>query len=290
MRFLKFWGTRGSCPVSGPQFSKFGGNTACLEIRYDKCHFIIDAGTGILPLGVELDRNPQEKIQIFLGHPHLDHLIGFPFFEPAFRKDQEIAFWLPAKTEKNGKDLLTQFLAPEIFPGGFEQIKALLRFFPAFEEIPVQMEDVTLHFCQVCHPGITYGFKIVTPNETIGYVTDHEFLKGYFGPFHEIPPSLLAKEEKVISFFRGVDLLIHEAQFSAQEYQEKKGWGHSSLSNVLALIKAAQIKKWFVVHHDPKHTDADLEHCEEIAKKMLFEAGLPCEVQWIPDGYVHKLN
>ncbi|MDE3055549.1 MAG: MBL fold metallo-hydrolase [Verrucomicrobiota bacterium] len=268
--------------MSGPQYVEYGGNTPCLEVAYDDTYFLIDAGTGIRPLGEQFRKNIGKEIQIFLSHPHLDHLIGLPFFAPAFQKETQIAIWLPAQMAKSGKTLLTQFLSSEVFPGGFEQIQALLRFYPAFEEIPIQMGEVSLHFCQIAHPGVTYGFKIITPKQKIGYITDHEFLRGYCGPWDSPPPHLLEREAKTIHFFSDLDLLIHEAQFSAEEYKTKIGWGHSSLPNTLAFLKATRTPQLLVTHHDPSHSDADLHALQQEANRMLEGTGF--SARWIRDG------
>src|SRR5436309_1359666 len=122
-KLLKFWGTRGSCPVSGPSFAKYGGNTSCLEICYEDAHLIIDAGTGIRPLGEQL-LNARDEIQLFIGHPHWDHVIGFPFFDPLYQHDQKIAVWLPEKTPKSGRELFDELLSFDFFPIGLNQIKA----------------------------------------------------------------------------------------------------------------------------------------------------------------------
>ncbi len=286
--YLKFWGTRGSCPISGPSFAKYGGNTPCLEVRYGDAHLIIDAGTGIRPLGKTL-LGMNDEIQLFLGHLHWDHVIGLPFFAPLYQPDQKIALWLPDKTPKSGPELLSEFFSFHFFPIGLKQIKAQLRFCSSVENAPVRIGSLMLHFHQVRHPGVAYGFKIETPHQMIGYATDNEFLKGHHGTLNEIPQNLLAAEQSLIQFFSGCDLLIHEAQYSSDEYKQKAGWGHSSLFNAIALIHEARVGKWLVVHHDPDHSDAELDQFARLAARILKEHRIPCEAEWIGDGHTIPL-
>lgn len=281
MRYLNFLGTRGSCPVSGKEFQKYGGNSSCLEVVYDDTSFIIDAGTGIFHLNSKFLKN-QEEIHLFLGHFHLDHLIGLPFFTPVFEKERLIHFWLPAKNQETGKDLLDHFFSSQFFPGGLDQMKANFRFLPAFEDIPVKMKELSIHFCQMQHPGLTYGFKIITPHQTIGYATDNEFMK--------IEDKLSLQDQKIIDFFQGTDLLIHEAQFFDEEYLEKQGWGHSSISKALHLVRKINPKKWLVVHHDPNHDDATLDAMEKIAKTKAQEMGFQGSIAWIFDHHIETLQ
>ncbi|MBX7067710.1 MAG: MBL fold metallo-hydrolase [Parachlamydiales bacterium] len=273
-KHLKFWGTRGSCPVSGPEYIHFGGNTPCLELQYDDQFLIFDAGTGIRPLGHSLCNEIMcsvRKIDLFLSHFHWDHILGFPFFEPIYRNGTEITIWAPKGNGRTGRDLFGQLLAKEFFPVHLNQIQAKLEFKIIESNVPVSMGPLTLDFCSTHHPGHTLCFKIKTPEETIGYVTDNE---------------IDGDQEKLIEFHKGVDLFIHEAQYTPKEYAVKQGWGHSSLEKALDLIKKVRPGKWIVTHHDPSHTDADLRALEKIAKA----SPLPCPVEWIGDGHVIPLK
>ncbi|PIS02472.1 MAG: hypothetical protein COT85_05610 [Chlamydiae bacterium CG10_big_fil_rev_8_21_14_0_10_42_34] len=263
-RYLKFWGTRGSCSVCGPQFSHFGGNTVCLEVQYDDTLIIIDAGTGIRPLGHTIHN--KKKIDLFLGHTHWDHIIGFPFFEPLYKKNTEINIWAPQGKGRSCKELFTEMLSKEFFPIHLEQLQARLEFKTIYEKTPIQIGPITLDFHATSHPGVTYCFKIKTPNETISYVTDNEIPK--------------TPQKSLIEFHKGADILIHEAQYSAKEYTEKGGWGHSPLEEVITLVNEIQPKRWIVTHHDPNHTDAELFDLEKHARSQK----LPCPVEWIADG------
>jgi phosphoribosyl 1,2-cyclic phosphodiesterase len=267
---LKFWGTRGSCAVSGPEYQRFGGNTCCVELDYQNEHLIIDAGTGIRPLGLEM--RDAKKIDLFLTHFHWDHILGFPFFEPVYEKDTEITIWTPhGKDDRDAKAIFEQLLAKELFPIHLDQIRATLKFKIIREGEPVKRGPLILDFCHTHHTTLTYSFKIKTPYQTIGYVSDNEVD--------------VAKQQELINFHKGCDIFIHEAQYSKSEYDRKKGWGHACLSEVTELVKAIRPGKWLVIHHDPEHTDADLFALEKVARA----SDLPCPVEWIGDGHTIDL-
>lgn len=281
--YLKFWGTRGSCPVSGPQYAKFGGNTSCLEVRYGKQHLIIDAGTGIRPLGEEL-LNLNEPFHLLLSHTHWDHINGFPFFEPLYSANSEIKIWSPSEKEKSCRQVFDTLLREEFFPVSLDELKAKLHFFPIDEKAPIHIGPLTIHFHKTHHPSSAFCFKIQTPRQTIGYATDNEIFKGYHGEIASAP-----KDVSLAQFFTGCDLLIHEAQYFPEEYRQKEGWGHSSLPNAIALIQQAKIKHWMIVHHDPKHTDEDLYRLAALAQKLLEANQIPCKSEWIGDGHIVPL-
>lgn len=269
-KILKFWGTRGSCPVSGPEYSHFGGNTPSLEIRYDHCLAIIDAGTGIRPLGATLKN--EKKIDLFLSHFHWDHIMGFPFFEPIYQKGVQIAIWAPHANGRAARDLFDQLLAGEFFPIHLGEIQAEIEFRTIEERKPVQLGPLEFDFHQINHPGHTLCFKIKTPKQMIGYVTDNE-IDG-------------KKQDRLIDFLQGAELLVHEAQYFSEEYEKKKGWGHSSLQKAIDFVNEVRPEKWLVTHHDPNHTDADLRALEKIARSR----DLLCPVEWIGDGHVIDLQ
>lgn len=267
--FLKFWGTRGSCPVSGLEYSHFGGNTACLEVHYEDTCLIIDAGTGIRPLGLTLKN--QKKIDLFLSHMHWDHIIGLPFFDPLYRKETEITIWAPQGAGRSCRELIDQLLAKEFFPICLDGIEAHLTFKIIQEKHPVHLGPITLDFHRTIHPGEAYCFKIITPHQTIGYATDNEL--------H------LDKQQHLISFFKRCDYLIHEAQYTPEEYIRKTGWGHSSVPSAIAFVEKVQPAHWLVAHHDPEHTDNQLQELQTRTRSALS-----CPVEWIGDGHVLPLK
>jgi ribonuclease BN (tRNA processing enzyme) len=255
--------------VSGPEYIHYGGNTPCLELVYDDIRLIFDAGTGIRPLGKLLHKENIKKIDLFLSHTHWDHILGFPFFEPIFHSDVEIAIWAPQGKGRPCHDLFDEVLASEFFPLHLSELRAKLQFHAIDVHTPVQKGPVTLSFHPVHHPGVTLGFKMKTPHQTIGYVTDNE---------------LSTKQESLVNFYKGCDLLIHEAQYLPEEYAHKKGWGHSCFMDAVDFVGKTGAKKWLVSHHDPEHTDDDLKR---IAKLTASKSSIPSE--WVRDGQMVDL-
>jgi len=264
--------------VSGKEYAKFGGNTVCLELLYDETRLIFDAGTGIRNLGESL-QGEKKTIHLFLSHAHLDHVIGFPFFAPIYDQNTEIYVWSPEENQKTCRELFHDLMNAAFFPIRLEQLQAKMHFEALDEKRTIEIGPLTLSLCKTDHPSLAYAFKIKTPHQTIGYATDNECAKGYFGPLEKAPvdPSL-------VSFFSGCDLLIHEAQYFPEEYQGKVGWGHSSITNVARLVQMTNARKWLVSHHDPKHKDQELNRLESFGKELLKQYQIPCEVSWIFDG------
>jgi ribonuclease BN (tRNA processing enzyme) len=283
-KFLKFWGTRGSCPVSGPPYAKFGGNTSCVEIRYGEAHLILDAGTGIRPLGVEMlkDAHP---VHLILSHTHWDHVIGFPFFEPLYSPDSEITIWSPSKSEEGCSQIFDDLMSEKFFPIQLSELRAKLHFFCIDEKQPIRIGPLTVHSRRAHHPSTTYCLKITTPHQTIGYASDNEMFKNYHGDLMHAPA-----DDSIVPFFTGCDLLIHEAQYFLEEYLQKVGWGHSSVSNAAALVHKARIKRWLVTHHDPKHTDDELHSLAALSQRLLTENKIPCRSEWVADGHTVFLD
>lgn len=284
--YIKFWGTRGSNPVAGAEYVRFGGNTVCLEVRHGEDLVIIDAGTGIRPLGDTIDTQKIKTLHLFLSHTHWDHVTGFPFFGPIYDPNVHIVIWSPVGFEKSTRELFTDMLAYAYFPVRLEDIKAKISFNDLRDGHPVSIGDITIDSHHAYHPGATLCFKIHVAKKTYGYATDNEMFLGN----HRNPNSVHKEDQivkvhrSIIEFFTHCDHLIHEAQYTPFEYQRRVGWGHSSISNATLLCKFAEIKEWIVTHHDPKHTDDDLLEKLQLHKDILKDCNLDCHVHMAFDG------
>ena len=289
MNYLKFWGTRGSCSVSGDQYETMGGNTCCLEINYDSHRLIIDAGTGIRPLGHVWLAEGEKHFNLFLSHTHWDHLIGFPFFEPLYQSGTIIDIWSPISAGRSCHDLFDDLLAQEFFPVRLNQIQAEIHFHTIHPRTPIQVGPITLDFHATHHPGTTYCFKIITPNQTIGYVTDNEMLYGYHGPIDQIPPTIREPYQSLIDFLAPCDILIHEAQYTPEDSRLKVGWGHSSIPNAAALLLHTKCPRWIITHHEPQHSDETIADMATQAEEFLRTFESKCKVSIAHDGLELKL-
>lgn len=284
--YLKLWGTRGSNPVAGSEYVRFGGNTLCLEVRNGDDLVIIDAGSGIRGLGHILHDHKEKRMDILLSHTHWDHLLGFPFFYPIYQQDREVHIWSPVGFEKSSKELFSDMLAYAYFPVGLDDIQSSIFFHDLRDEQVSTFGSIKISTHYSFHPGPTLCFKIEVKGKKIGYVTDNEFLMGCHLSARqaEKKDSLFDPYESLISFLKGCDTLIHEAQYTDEEYLDREGWGHSSITNASILVKKAGIKQWVITHHDPRHTDEDLlqkhEHHHSVMKQLDYE----CLIQLAYDG------
>lgn len=283
--YIKFWGTRGSNAASGVDYVHFGGNTSCLEVRHGDHLLIIDAGIGIRPLGQTIKDDLPKHIHILFSHTHWDHMVGFPFFTPIYNPKAHISIWAPIGFEKTTKQIFTEMLAYTFFPVRLDDIQAKVDFKDMKEGEPFHIGPFEVTTCYAFHAGLTLCFKIKCGKKTFGYVTDNEFLMGYHGNPNKITKNhpLLTPYKSQIEFFKGCDLLVHEAQYTPQEYLHKVGWGHSSIANAAVLLKHANVPEWIITHHDPLHTDAILFEKVALQNEILADCKVDCRTLMASD-------
>jgi CheY-like chemotaxis protein len=284
--YWRMWGTRGSIPVSGPRFARHGGNTSCLEVRAGDDLVVIDAGSGIRDLGLQLLKDGPRRVPLLIGHTHWDHIQGFPFFVPAYVPGYELDIYGASGFGKSLDQLFSGQLDSDYFPVELHDMAAKLNFHTLTEN-PLRVGGVEVYWELMNHPGATVGFRIEVAGQRIGYITDNEFLKGYLGS----PVGLTADSEivepyvRIIQFVAGVDVLILEAQYTPEEYPKKIGWGHSSLPNACLLAKLAGARRLVITHHDPMHDDDFLQTKLNLTRQVLKELDYPIEVSNGFDGY-----
>jgi ribonuclease BN (tRNA processing enzyme) len=218
--YLKLWGTRGSNPVSGAEYVRFGGNTPCLEIRNGEDLVIIDAGSGIRALGQILHDHPSKAIHVLISHTHWDHLLGFSFFYPIYQSNREIHIWSPVGFEKNTQELFADMLAHAYFPVSLDDVQASIFFHDLRDGQTLSFGSIHISTHYAFHPGPTLCFKIHVKNKIIGYVTDNEFLMDcHLDPQKsEKKEVLFTPYQNLISFLSECEILIHEAQYTDEEY------------------------------------------------------------------------
>ncbi len=286
----RLWGTRGSIPVSGPGFVRHGGNTSSLEVGYAHDRILFDAGSGIRDLGLSLLGGQPCHLHLFITHTHWDHIQGFPFFAPAFTPGYQITLYAPPNTDKDLESIFRGQLDRAYFPVQMEDMQAHLEF-KHLQGNALEIGDTRVSWEYTLHPSPTVGYKVEVGGRSLAYVPDNEFLKGYLGSPAEVgrDSQLLAIHARLIEFLSGVDVLIHEAQYTNEEYLKKIGWGHTSLSNACALIRHTGARKWVVTHHDPIHDDEFLQRKLNLTQQLLADLGCPPEVEHGHDGMVGYL-
>ncbi len=256
---VTFWGTRGSIAAPGKDTVKYGGNTTCLEVRLsDNSLIVLDAGTGIRKLGLKLVREKAEEINIFLTHPHWDHIQGFPFFMPMYRKDFHIVIHGWPTTNRKVKNVITDQMEGTYFPVDFDSLSADIEFVE-IQDLHLKYNGAKLHFLPCNHPVICHSIKIVEKGKTFVFMTDNELDANN-------PKSTW---EQFVEFCKGADLLVHDAQFTPEELKTKKGWGHSSYLRALELAEEAKVKRYIMFHHDPEHTDSFIDSMLSKAQEKI---------------------
>ena len=288
---LRFWGVRGSYAAPFKTHLGVGGNTSCVEIRSGDYLLICDAGTGIIPLGNELIQ--QDKIRemlIILTHWHWDHVCGLPFFVPAFVSDWKINFFGPGDSPKLIEEHVSAQMQAPYFPVGTETWLAETNYLTP-ENDSFQYGPMKIDFSNVHHPGITYGYKIEVNNKTIVYASDNECMfieksvKHRSNEFneeeHEIYKEMIHEEhQSELNLIQGADILIHDAQYTPDDYDKKRGWGHSCYIDTINTAIDANVKELYLFHHDPNYNDTTMEailkHSNEIIKEK--DASLICHI------------
>jgi phosphoribosyl 1,2-cyclic phosphodiesterase len=250
---VTLWGTRGSLATPDPEMTRYGGNTSCVSVAGDEgTMLVLDAGTGIRRLAATIPQGVR-RVDILLTHLHMDHIQGLGFFSPLYRPDMEVHIWGPGSTTSRLDARLMRYLSPPLFPVSLSELPALV-----FHQVPcAEFEIGEFRICSalVCHPGPTVGYRITGPrNKVLTYLPDHEPALGALR-FPSLPRAWTSGG----TLAANADLLIHDSQYSAAEYPGHCGWGHSSLDQTLSFATQAEAKRLVPFHHDPYHTDTDLD-------------------------------
>ena len=301
MLSIRFWGVRGSIPCPGQETVIYGGNTSCIEMRADERLIIIDMGTGLRPLGDWLLRNDFKKngkikAEIFSTHTHWDHIMGFPMFAPVYIKGTELRVTAPITFEnKSIKDIVEDQFSYSHWPVRAEELAAQIIYNQIKEEIIDLGGGLTVKSKYLNHPISTLGYRFEYQGKSIATVYDHEPFSNLFAADPVSPGfdkeaamegerAAAEENEKILQFIQGADVLIHDAQYSKEEYQGKRGWGHASCEHALQAAKSAGVKKLLFFHHEPAHTDSQLEQIEKIysedpdVQAIMAKEGMVVEV------------
>lgn len=261
------WGCRGSLASPGPETVRYGGNTACVEVRLDDGTLIIlDAGTGIRPLGLSLLPDAPERVHLFLSHLHLDHLEGLGFFLPVWQPGADLHIWGPPSPVRSLEQRVARYFSPPLFPVHLSEIPAHPKFHDA-PEAEFTLGSATVLAQRIAHRGPTVGWRITENGRSLAYLTDHEPAQGV--DLGSMSPEWISGYQVA----QGADVLFHDAQYTAEEYLERQAWGHSSVDHMVTFARACGVRRPLMFHHDPLHTDDDLEKMVVHAQNLWEGAG-----------------
>jgi phosphoribosyl 1,2-cyclic phosphodiesterase len=249
---VKFWGVRGSTPCANSENIRYGGNTSCVELEipgFDR-QLILDSGTGIRNLGKYYDTYSKDPVNadLFITHPHWDHIQGFPFFSPIYKKGHSLRIRMPEQYRGGTKEILAGHLTKTFFPVTLGMFDADLEFITQ-AEAPEQFGPVEVDYLVANHPTKTAMYRFKISGYTIIYAPDNEL------PMDRSP---LRFVDRFCEFIDGCDLLIHDAQYDLDLLKTREGWGHSAWERVLELAKQSGVKRLYLTHHDPDSSDRKL--------------------------------
>ena len=285
MLSVRVWGDRGSIPCPGKDTVIYGGNTSCLEIRADEKLVIIDLGTGIKPLGDYLMANDFKKgpidVDIFISHTHWDHIMGFPMFTPIFMPTSRLRIRGPVSYED---ETLAQIIGAQLtyryWPVRIDELSANIEY-AQIRETSMDLGDglwVTTKYLN--HPILCLGYRFEYKGKSIVTAYDNEPFRNLFPTNPDDPgydedtaregeAAAREENEKLLNFFQSADILIHDSQYTADEYEKHLGWGHSSYEYAINTANKSKVKKLVLFHHDPNRTDEQLLKLEQYYQKRI---------------------
>ena len=267
---VKLWGVRGSLPVSGPMFRKYGGNTICFEVRCGDHVLLVDAGSGLFPAGTALKAEGQTDLSLFFTHCHYDHIVGLPFFLPLYSRGSKL-------TVSSGhlagsmttQEILSEYMRKPFFPISPDMCCAVIetRDFRA-GDVLTPRPGIVMHTAMLNHPGNAIGYRIEWGGRSVAIVLDTEHEPGILDP-------------AILGLIQNADLFLYDATFTDEEFERFRGFGHSTWQQGVRLARAANAKQVGFVHHAKWRTDTELAKIERLAKKELAGAFCGRELQVI---------
>lgn len=249
---VTFWGVRGSLATPGRQTQKYGGNTSCIEVRAGDERIILDMGSGLRMLGQKLSAARGVRASVFLSHYHWDHILGLPFFTPAYHSDTRLVMYGATRGGKTVKEILAGQMINPYFPVSLEAMRAEMQFRTIASGDKVKVGDAVVRVRELAHPGGALGFRVERRGASMVYATDFEHGCG--------------GDDALLELAEGTDLLVYDATYTVPEYGRHKGWGHSTWREGVKFAKAAGARRLVLFHHDPSHPDRVVERVETLAK------------------------
>src|SRR5450432_1948124 len=287
--FIRFWGTRGSIAKPGPSTIRYGGNTSCVELRSSRGTLVVlDCGTGAHGLGQALARSEPRPLHghLLIGHTHWDHIQGFPFFTPLFVPGNEWHVYGPRGVGTSLRETLSGQMQYNYSPITLDALGATLHYHDLVEGT-LEVGDIHVTTQYLNHPALTLGYRLEVDGVTVVYSTDHE-------PHSRIRASgstepIVGQDSRHAQFLADADLVIHDAQYTADEYPSKTGWGHSTIEYAVELAVCARVRRLALFHHDPARDDAAIDRLVDSARDRVARAHGVTQVFAAAEGLVLEL-
>jgi len=265
---IRCWGARGSIPVSGNEYLKYGGDTTCLEIRTkDDDIVIVDAGSGMRRLGNKLIEEGRFEYSMIFTHAHWDHLIGFPFFKPLYFSKTRINMRGCPFPQASINEMIKRVMTPPHFPVKYSDLRAGINYDGTCEGISI-IGSLTVIPIFLSHPNQGNGYKFIEDGKSFVFLTDNELTFTHEGGL---------TYDDYLEFSEGADLLVHDAEYTEEDYATKKEWGHSVYTDALRLALEGKVKKLGLFHHNQERTDDEVDTIVADCQSIIAERNAPLE-------------
>jgi phosphoribosyl 1,2-cyclic phosphodiesterase len=266
---LTFFGARGSCPCAGERYQRYGGNTASVLVRTSSGELIVlDLGTGLRALGAAVSSDHPSggnavHATALLTHLHFDHILGLPFFGPLRHEDSVFEVYGPRQPDGDLAGAMGDVMRPPFFPVPLHRFLSDLRFHGVGDGESFAVGDARVRARVVRHPGVTLGYRIEADGQSIAYLPDHQQ-----------PARGEVCDDGALELCQGVDVLVHDAQYTAFELEHKHDWGHCTVDFAVEMASRARARHLVLFHHDPSHDDRDLDDILERGEKLAAPYGI----------------
>ncbi|MCO4760300.1 MAG: response regulator [Myxococcales bacterium] len=284
---VTFWGVRGSIAAPGPETVRYGGNTPCVTIEHGEHMLILDAGTGLRRLGIDLARRGlAHEMHMLISHTHWDHIQGFPFFVPAYAAGNKLRIYGPRTIDKPLDRVLRGQMDPEYFPVALGDMEADIEV-TELRGDPIDIGPFHITYAYMNHPGVTLGYRIEVGGRVITYATDTEpyrYLLKQQRPDQDGEEYGRKRDEHLVALAQDADLYIADSQYAPKDYETKLGWGHTCYLDAVDVGVDAGVKCLALFSHDPMHDDAAIDDKLEQSQARVQERGAEVKVVAATEG------
>ena len=296
---VTFWGVRGSVPTPGSDTVRYGGNTSCVEIRVNGEIIVLDAGTGIRALGAALSTEFNGKpahVTLLLTHTHWDHIQGFPFFKPAYNPKNTLSVLGYEGARKGLEATLSNQMESPFFPISLPELPGNITI-KELKGMSFTIASVQVTTAYADHPGVCVGYRLTTRHGSVVYMPDNELFmrlkaqqnQGDGEKTSDTQSFAKHQDQKLLDFIRDADVLILDSQYDEAEYKQRVGWGHSCMNDSVALAVAAGVRKFYMFHHDPEHSDDRITEFVRQGRKLAGKLGNRTSVDAAAEGCTIEL-